>query len=550
MDFLWKAFFRDCAGRVAFGLSRTAPVVWVALSAAFGFYPARAARSLNVCRIFEWACGASICACVLGGVSVSLLGLPGGMRGSGRAAKGGGRGPGRGSRFRKPEAGTALAFGLVLGASAALAETAYAPPKELSRFAASAFAGRLESDSRLSVSGNTILQLRLDGIDVSTPAWRASLEWPKSKAQVFLVAQGKRSFSKGMMLAATGISPVDLEQALFYAPAKALNPGSFSSFIFSVRSIAVRFFAERLEKVTGGAFPLAQALLLGIRDELDPWIPRLFRAAGCAHILALSGQHLSILCSIAGLFLVRVLKRRDLAAAAVPVVAILFTWIAGAGPSLFRAAIMSVTAAAARRLDRPQQGVSTLALAFCLALALSPPGARSLSFVLSYGAMLGLFLFSARWENLLWRIPSLAAKPLAAALATLGCTAFVSLPRFGHLALGGLIASALAGPLVLAFMWLILGAVILGSFLPFLDSIFAGLHEFLQKALLFVMEMGSRLPILEPKKGAGTFALLLVIALFNLFVYAYPYVEYALGAVRQARKGLIPTRRELHDDSL
>jgi hypothetical protein len=96
----------------------------------------------------------------------------------------------------------------------------------------------------------------------------------------------------------------------------------------------------------------------------------------------------------------------------------------------------------------------------------------------------------------------------------------------------------------------ILGAVILGSFLPFLDSIFAGLHEFLQKALLFVMEMGSRLPILEPKKGAGTFALLLVIALFNLFVYAYPYVEYALGAVRQARKGLIPTRRELHDDSL
>jgi hypothetical protein len=68
--------------------------------------------------------------------------------------------------------------------------------------------------------------------------------------------------------------------------------------------------------------------------------------------------------------------------------------------------------------------------------------------------------------------------------------------------------------------------------------------------LLFVMEMGSRLPILEPKKGTGTFALLLVIALFNLFVYAYPYVEYALGAVRQARKGLIPTRRELHDDSL
>jgi ComEC/Rec2-related protein len=456
----------------------------------------------------------------------------------------------RGPRFWVPEAGAALALGLVLGTSAALAETAYAPPPELARFAAVGFSGRLETDSRLSASGNTILQLRLDMVELSTPSWHMSLEWPKSRARVSLVIEGRRSFSKGMMLNATGVSPIDIEQALYYSPAKNCIPGAFSSLLFSVRSIAVRFLVERLESVTGDAFALAQALLLGIRDDLDPEIPQLFKTAGCAHILALSGQHLSILCSLAGLFFVKVLRRRDLAAAAVPLIAILFTWIAGAGPSLLRAAIMSVAAAAASRLDRPQKGISTLSLAFCLALGVSPPDARSLSFVLSYGAMLGLFFFSARWENFLWRVPTLAVKPLAASLAALSFTAFISLPSFGYLALGGIIASALAGPLVLALMWLILGAVILGSFLPFFDSIFASLHEFLQEALLLIMKMGSSLPVIKPREGATTLAVLLVIALLNLFVYAYPYVEYALNAVRYVPKDPIPTRRELHDHSL
>jgi predicted membrane metal-binding protein len=211
---------------------------------------------------------------------------------------------------------------------------------------------------------------------------------------------------------------------------------------------------------------------------------------------------------------------------------------------------MSVAAAAASRLDRPQPGIGILSLAFCIALALSPPDARSLSFVLSYGAMLGLFFFSARWENFLWRIPALAAKPLAASLAALSCTSFVSLPSFGYLALGGIVASALAGPLVLALMWFILGAVTLGSLLPFLDSLFARLHEFLQEALLFIMELGSRMPVIEPKKGADSISILLAIALLDLFVYAYPYVEYAMSAAWQAKGRHLPTRRELHDDKL
>jgi ComEC/Rec2-related protein len=550
MGFSLKAFFRDCAGRIAFGLSRAALVVWVALSAAIGFYPARIMGAANGFGISWWLRGAFFCACALAGVSLSFLGLPKSLRGSGLGTREGEerRGKRRGPRFWLAEAGAALALGLALGASAALAETACAPPQELSRFAASGLAGRLVSDSRLSASGNTILQLRLDSIEISALAWRAKLEWPKSGARATIVAEGKRSCSKGMELSARGLSPIDPEQALFYLPAKSLDPGAFSSALYSVRSIAVRFLSDRLEKVTGKAFPLAQALLLGIRDDLDPEIPQLFRAAGCAHILALSGQHLSILCSLAGLFFVKVLKRRDLAAAAVPMIAILFTWIAGAGPSLLRAAIMSVAAAAASRLDRPQPGLGILSLSFCIALALSPPDARSLSFVLSYGAMLGLFFFSARWENFLWRFPPVVAKPLAASLAALSCTAFVSVPSFGYLALGGIIASALAGPLVLALMWLILGAVMLGGILPFLDSLFARLHEFLQEVLLLIMELGSRMPVIEPEKGSDIFSFLLAIALLNLFVYAYPYVEYALSAAWQAKRRQLPTRRELHDD--
>ena len=64
------------------------------------------------------------------------------------------------------------------------------------------------------------------------------------------------------------------------------------------------------------------------------------------------------------------------------------------------------------------------------------------------------------------------------------------------------------------------------------------------------MEIGSRMPVVRPREDSDIVAVLAVIALLGLFVYAYPYVEYALSAALFAKKGLSPRRREANDHSL
>jgi 16S rRNA (adenine1518-N6/adenine1519-N6)-dimethyltransferase len=167
---------------------------------------------------------------------------------------------------------------------------------------------------------------------------------------------------------------------------------------------------------------------------------------------------------------------------------------------------------------------------------LKPADARSLSFVLSYAAMLGLILLSSRWEGLLWRIPPPLAKALSPSLAAILLTAPLSLGVFGRVATGGIVAATLSGPIVLLFMWSLLAAAILASFLPFLDSLFAAWHQLVHGILLAVMRLGARLPSFAPAPGTEVVLASAVVVLACLFVYAYPYGESALFTASGTRR--------------
>lgn len=512
----WGACARGGAALVLYGVVRKAPVVWTASGAAFAFY-------LFAPRL--WA--ALILGIALCGISLTFFAARGFLsRGGAPLARG------------LAGAGLAFSLGLAWGAAAALVETARAPPPELARFSIDAFSGVVAVDGRRTASGNTIMTIRLETVDVAAPGFRARLEWPRGRPAVLLVTDNPGEFPAGRRVEIGGPSVIDAGQALYYARADKVRPGAFVSPASRFRSRAVGAMSARIAAVSGKAFPLAQALLLGIKDDIDSEESTLFREAGCAHVLALSGQHLSIFCSLMSLLFAKLLKRADIAEIASVAIAVLFTWLAGAGPSLLRAAMMTVAGFIVRKLDRPQEGIAILSLVFCVALGWRPADARSLSFTLSYAAMMGLFLLSPRWESLFWRFPPLLAKPLAASFAALCATAIITLSTFGSFALGGIVASTLSGPIVLAFMWLILGATFLGSFMPFLDGIFAFLHERLHALLLAVMELGSLFPSISPEGEGGRLLVSAAIVALSLFVYSYPYVEYALGqASRCGRRG-------------
>lgn len=147
---------------------------------------------------------------------------------------------------------------------------------------------------------------------------------------------------------------------------------------------------------------LLKALLAGHREGLDRGTVAAFRAAGAAHILALSGLHLGILYGILqGLLAWTGRSRAATAARSILSVgaAAFFLLMTGAPPSLVRAFLFILLGELSRLLPgRRRRPVNIFCAALTLQLACSPGVVRSLGFQLSYLALLGIVLVFPRLE--------------------------------------------------------------------------------------------------------------------------------------------------------
>jgi competence protein ComEC len=260
--------------------------------------------------------------------------------------------------------------------------------------------------------------------------------------------------------------------------------------------------------------------------------------AGCSHILALSGEHLSVLALLA-IAALRPLLGPIRARLGGAVVASLFMWVAGPGPSLVRAVLMVWIGAVALALDRPQGWLTSLALAFLAMVPLDPAGARSLSFILSYLAVWGLAVLGPRFSFLLGRaLPPFLRESASASLAAQAAVSPVLAFTFGYLQFAGILASMAAAPVVTAMMWWGMGAGFLCSLLPFAASFAVPVSNFLYDILMGIMKTAASVPQLPlPSAASQTIASVAIAALAAL-VYARPYAEYRATGSRGARPRL------------
>jgi competence protein ComEC len=216
---------------------------------------------------------------------------------------------------------------------------------------------------------------------------------------------------------------------------------------------------ERFDGKTWGG--LALALLVGIRDNLDTNLTTLYRSAGLSYILALSGMHLAVLAALIA-FLLK--KPLGLKAAAITgaVIICLYCFIVGPMPSLNRAALMYLLGVLAVLGALPRESLSVLALSFLLQIVITPSAGNTISFILSYLAMLGILIIAKALVSLFsGKVPDCLLQPLSiscgAFIATAGVTGFC----FGVLAPAGIIAGLIIVPATTAFMigaiaWLVL----------------------------------------------------------------------------------------------
>jgi competence protein ComEC len=210
---------------------------------------------------------------------------------------------------------------------------------------------------------------------------------------------------------------------------------------------------------------LARGFVLGEDGRIDAETRESFRRSGLSHLLAVSGQNVALLALLAMPLLAALgmpLRTRlvwvlGLIAAYVP--------LAGAGPSIQRAAIMGALSVLATLSGRRASRLYALVVAAVVMLVVEPEIAADIGWQLSFAAVLGILLLAAPLRTAIarrigadgWRrtLSEGAAMTIAATLATAPLIAF----HFEEASTTTLFANLLALPAVAPAMWLgMLGA--------------------------------------------------------------------------------------------
>ena len=152
--------------------------------------------------------------------------------------------------------------------------------------------------------------------------------------------------------------------------------------------------------------PLVTALITGDKTSLPDGVYNALRRSGLAHVIAVSGLHVSFLASFVTTLLGR---RRRLAAIVGICLLFFFAAVAGNTPSVQRAALMQALLLIAPLADRENDPPTALSTVLMVLLLFNPYAAASVSLQLSFAAVAGIFLFTGplcrRWQDKLPRKP-------------------------------------------------------------------------------------------------------------------------------------------------
>jgi len=205
-------------------------------------------------------------------------------------------------------------------------------------------------------------------------------------------------------------------------------------------------------------------------------------------------MHLAILSGILA-FLIRKPLGIRWASLAGAVFVLLYVFVAGSQPSLVRAAIMYfIGTFAIWGLLKPMP-LPLLCLAFIIQLLFQGETGVSLSFMLSYLALLGILTIGEATRDLLkGRLPESLGAGLSASIGAFVFTAPVVAMYFASVRPIGILAGLIAAPVASVFMILSLAALAV-SFLPFpLWNIFDFILTWIYRLLESFVTVAGRVP--------------------------------------------------------
>ncbi|MEA5060186.1 MAG: ComEC/Rec2 family competence protein [Candidatus Pelethousia sp.] len=242
---------------------------------------------------------------------------------------------------------------------------------------------------------------------------------------------------------------------------------------------------EALVLITEHLFPkqessLLCAMLWGIKGSLSEYLHAVYRGAGIAHVLALSGLHVSFVSVV----LNRLAKNASIRLRLGVNALVLFSYSAVAAfpASLVRASLMCLCPLLAEALGRKKDQASSIAFSAVCILVFSPSALYDIGFQLSFGAVAVIDMLGRTLAEHL-PLPEQLGKAVSLSICGMLGTLPLTAHHFGEMALLSIFANLLILPIVPVAFLFSMAACLAGS-------VYIRLGEFLApSARLFVSSM-------------------------------------------------------------
>ena len=216
------------------------------------------------------------------------------------------------------------------------------------------------------------------------------------------------------------------------------------------------------------AASIAEALLIGYRDDLDKDLVQAYSNTGVVHIIAISGLHIAMIYGLLILLFKPFDRFRQIKWIKPFVVLIIiwgFTFVAGAVPSILRSAVMFSFIVVGESFSKRINIYNNLAASAFTILLFNPFSLWDVGFQLSYAAVLSIVIFSKHINNwiyfknkILKYIWELSSVTLSAQILTLPLILFYFHQFPGLFLFTNLIAVPLSGLILFIELFLLIVA--------------------------------------------------------------------------------------------
>ncbi|MFT4153069.1 ComEC/Rec2 family competence protein [Parafilimonas sp.] len=257
------------------------------------------------------------------------------------------------------------------------------------------------NNARIPVKGRVLLYFKKDSIKPAL--YYGSQIISNASLQAIQSSGNPATFDYRRYCLFKGITSQAFLAANDYHILSSKNKNVLQFFLFAIRDKALQTL--RLSIHAPQELGIAEALLIGYRNDLDKDLVQAYSNTGVVHIIAISGLHLAMI--YAGLLRLFSLLRLShskkwIESVVVLTVIWLFTLIAGAAPSVLRAAIMFTFILFGKFIGKNTNIYNTLAASAFVLLLINPFYLWDVGFQLSYTAVLGILVFFKPVRKLLY----------------------------------------------------------------------------------------------------------------------------------------------------